>query len=162
MLEFWVDYAGVEDGREADEGEKECGDGELHALLAAFDENAFELGQQLEVKVCVVMVVYQVDQLRDKALAFNKLIWVFLSAGFRVIGQQRLGEVNQSVYRLDAVERSFVLDDGLNNSNCHSAFVVKLHVVHQSGIVMHLEDSNRQSVEWNGQQFDKEAHGGAI
>jgi len=98
------------------------------------------------MEICVVVMVYQVDQLRNQALAFNKLVWVFLSAGFRIIGQQRLRKVNQSVYRFDAVERSFVLNDGLNDSNCHSAFVVKLHVVHQSGIVMHLEDSNREGV----------------
>jgi hypothetical protein len=63
LFEFGVDHASVHDRGEADQREEQGRHGELHTLLAAFDENAFEFGQEFEVHVCFILVVHQVDQL---------------------------------------------------------------------------------------------------
>ena len=74
-------------------------------------------------------------------MAFLKLVGLLLVALF-VVNKQWLDKLNQLVDGASRRDPLVVLDHGFADAQRYCPLVLKLHVVHQSRVVVHLQDSN--------------------
>ena len=81
-----------------------------------------------------------------------------LAAALLVIDQQWLDKLDELFDGASGGDDPIVLDHCLTDAQGYSAFVLELHVVHESRVVMHTQDGDRQRIQWNSQKLYKKLH----
>ena len=81
-----------------------------------------------------------------------------LAAALLVIDQQWLDKLDELFDGASGGDDPIVLDHCLTDAQGYSAFVLELHVVHESRVVMHTQDGDRQRIQWNSQKLDEKLH----
>ena len=148
----------VSDGcRQFDECEEKSRISKFLPLRTTLGEYSFKLHYQVEVNVIVCRVVYHVENAGYAFLSIFKFKWVFLLP-LVIIHQQWLDEVNQLVNGASRHQLFIILYHSFADAQGHCSLVCKLHIVHESRVVMHSEDCNRQWLQWNRQQLHQKFH----
>ena len=93
----------------------------------------------------------------------NTLLTLFkferlLAATLFVINQQRLDKLDELIDGARRGDDPIVLDHCLTDTQGYCAFVLELHVVHESRVVMHTQNGDGQSIQWNSQKLDEKFH----
>jgi hypothetical protein len=131
--------------REFNKCKNERRDSVLHSFRTTFNENFFEFYQQVVVDVVAGRVTDHVDQSSNTFLTFFHFEGLFFTTRI-VVAEQWLDEFQQLIDRLLGGKLIFVFDHGLTDAQGDCSLVCEFHVVHQSGIVVHLKHLNGERI----------------
>jgi len=138
-----------DEGCQSDHTEAQSWVGVLLSGGATSGKDFLESKQEIVINVSVGLVVDHVKETGHTFLAFFKLERLLLSTLF-IIDQKWLDEFNELIDGTRRRDFLVVLDYSFANAQGDNAFVLKLHVVHQSRVVMHFKNLDGECIEWDG------------
>jgi hypothetical protein len=116
-----------------------------HPLVAALNKYALELHEYLKVQVDILRVSHKMHELCDSLLPLFELVSLLTGAIF-IILQEWHDEIYQLLDSLRRAQLVLIIDDRAHNTQGDSSAISKLHVLHECGIVVHIEYCDEQAL----------------
>jgi hypothetical protein len=111
----------------------------LLSLGTSSHQDLLQLEQQCVPNI-LITTIDQMNKLRNGILPLFKFIRILFGPGVGIIREQWHDKLDELVNSLGCSQTNVVLDDDLDDFEGHLSFVGELHVLHESWVVVHVED----------------------